>query len=80
MVKEVDRVNALVIPGNLALEEGVQAVEVDLTGPAKMNGVLVAALTGLGGTALFVIEVDGDAIVVTLQTLPRPEEVLAMRR
>jgi hypothetical protein len=34
----------------LTSKEGVEVVEVDLTGPANKNGVLVAALAGLGRT------------------------------
>jgi hypothetical protein len=36
--------------------------------------VLVAALTGLGGAALFVIEVDSNAGVVTIEALARPDK------
>jgi hypothetical protein len=78
MVKEVDRVNALVAPRSLTLEEGVKAVEVDLASPAEVDGVLVAALTRLGGTTLFGIEVDGDTVVVAIETLAGPEAVLAL--
>jgi hypothetical protein len=80
MVEEVDRVNALVAPRSLTLEEGVKAVEVDLASPAEVNSVLVAALTRLGGTTLFGIEVDGDAVVVTVKTLAGPEAVLAIAK
>jgi hypothetical protein len=78
VVEEVDRVDALVAPGSLTLKEGVKAVEIDLTGPAQVNRVLVAALASLGGTTLFLIEVDGDTVVVALETLARPEGVLAV--
>jgi hypothetical protein len=80
MVEEVDRVNALVAPRSLTLEEGVKAVEVDLASPAEVNGVLVAALTRLGGTTLFGIKVDGDAVVVAVKTLTGPEAVLAIAK
>jgi hypothetical protein len=39
-----------------------------------VDGVLVAALTSLGGAALLLIEVDGDAVVVAVKALARPEK------
>jgi hypothetical protein len=78
MVKKVDRVNALVAPRSLTLEKGVKAVEVDLASPAEVDGVLVAALTRLGRTTLFGIKVDGDTVVVAVETLAGPEAVLAL--
>ena len=45
-----------------------------------MNSVLIASLTRLGGAALFVIEVDGNAVVVAIETLARPEEESATER
>jgi hypothetical protein len=44
---------------------------------SQVNCVFIAALTSPGGTALFIIEVNGDAGIVTVKTLARPEEVLA---
>jgi hypothetical protein len=56
----------------------MKTVEIDLAGPAQVDRVLVAALASLGGTTLFLIEVDGDTVVVALETLARPEGVLAV--
>jgi hypothetical protein len=66
VVEEVDSINAFGAPGSLALKEGMQAVEVDLASPAKVYGMLVTTLTSLGRATLFFIEVNGDAVVVTL--------------
>jgi hypothetical protein len=44
----------------------VKAIEVDFTGMAEMNRMLVTALAGLSGATLFLIQVNGDTEVVTL--------------
>ena len=72
MVEEVDRVNALGGPGGLTVQEGLKTAEVDLAGPAEMNGVLVPTSAGPGLPTLFGIEIDGDAAVVTRKALARP--------
>jgi hypothetical protein len=56
----------------------MKTVEIDLAGPAQVDRVFVAALASLGGTTLFLIEIDGDTVVVALETLARPEGVLAV--
>ena len=78
MVKEVDRVDTLVRPRSLAIEESVQVDEVDLTSPADVDGVLVATRTRLGRTALLLIEVDSDAGIVTGQTLTGPSQLVGV--
>jgi hypothetical protein len=78
VVEKVDRVDALVAPRSLTLKEGVKGIEINLACPAQVDCMLVATLAWLGGTALFGIEVDGDTIIVALQTLARPEAVLTI--
>lgn len=78
MVKEVDRVDTLVGPRSLTIEESIQVDEVDLTSPADVDGVLVATRTGLGRTALLLIEVDSDAGIVTGQTLTGPSQLVGV--
>jgi hypothetical protein len=56
----------------LTSKEGVEAIEVDLASVAEVNGVLVTALARLGGAALFIIEVDSDTGLITIEALARP--------
>jgi hypothetical protein len=78
VIKEVDGVDALVGPRGLTIEKGVQADEVNLAGPANMNGMLVATRTWLGGTALLFVEVDSDAGIVTRQALAGPCQLVGV--
>lgn len=50
-------------------------IEVDLTGPFHINGVLITALAGLGRTTLFIVKIYRDAVVVAIHTLGRPDEL-----
>jgi hypothetical protein len=77
VIEEVDRVNALVAPGSLTLEKGVKAVKVDLAGPSQVDRMLVSTLARLRRTTLLGIEIDSDTVIVALETLARPEAVLA---
>lgn len=47
---------------------------------AEMNGMLVTALAGLGWATLFLIEVNSDTEVVTLQALAGPDALLVIDR
>jgi hypothetical protein len=78
VVHEVDSVDAVGGPGSLSVEEGLQVNKVDLTGPAEVDGMLVAAGTGLSGTSLLVVEIDGDAGVNAIQLLAGPGELVAI--
>lgn len=78
MVKEVDRVDTLVRPRSLAIEESIQVDEVDLTSPADVDGVLVATRTWLGRMAFLLIEVDSDAGIVTGQALTGPSQLVGV--
>jgi hypothetical protein len=78
MVEKVDRVDAVSRPRSLTGEESLEVDEVDLAGPAKVNSVFVATLSGLGRTALLLIEVAVDASVVTVHTLTRPCELVTV--
>jgi hypothetical protein len=78
VVKEVNGVNALVGPRGLTIEEGVQVDEVDLAGPANVDGMLVATHIRLGEAALLFVEIDGDAGVVARQALAGPCQLVGV--
>jgi hypothetical protein len=62
----------------LTIEEGIQADEVNLTGPADVNGMLVTTHVWLGGTAFFFVEIDGDAGIVTREALAGPGQLVGV--
>jgi hypothetical protein len=51
----------------------VQVVEVNLAGPANVNGVLVAALAGLGRATFLLVKICSDPKFVAIQPLGRPD-------
>lgn len=57
----------------MTLQEGIEVVEVDFARVTEMKGVLVAALARLGGTALFIVEITGDAELVSVEAEGRPK-------
>jgi hypothetical protein len=73
VVEEVNGVDALGGPRGLAVEEGVETVEVHLTSEIDVDDMLVGAAAFLGRPALFGIKINVDASVITLHALARPE-------
>lgn len=72
MIKKVDGVNALGGPRGLAIEECLQAAEVDLARPPEVDGMFIAPRASTRLFALLGIEIDGEAIVITGEALARP--------
>lgn len=77
MVKEVDGVDAIRRPGSLAIKEGTEMVEVNLASPLEEYGVFVALARAAAilRPTLFLVQVDGDAGLITVETLSRPAYV-----
>jgi hypothetical protein len=48
-------------------------VEVDLASPPQMDRMLVASLAWLGGLSLFVVKIDRDSCLVTIETSAGPK-------
>jgi hypothetical protein len=71
----VDTIRA---PGSLTSKESMEAIEVDLASMAEKDGVLIAVLTRLGRTTLFLIEVDSDTGLVAAQVLAGPCKLVAI--
>jgi hypothetical protein len=80
VVEEADCLNRLWAPCSLTSKEGVKGVKVDLASVTQVDGVLVAALTGLSGAPFLVVEIDSDTSVVPIETLARPEKRVSAAR
>jgi hypothetical protein len=73
VVQEVDGIDALSGPCGLSVEERIQMVEVNLASPPQMDRMLVASLAWLGGLSLFIVKVDRDSCLITIETSTGPK-------